>query len=55
MTARLVCLRRDTAAPLRYLVTSWTSCYPTGDCASAAALRAADEPDWLQSSFINGI
>jgi hypothetical protein len=29
--------------------------YLSGDCASAAALRAADEPDWLQSSFINGI
>jgi hypothetical protein len=24
MTAHLVCPRRDTAAPLRYLVTSWT-------------------------------
>jgi hypothetical protein len=46
--------RRYPGAPLRYLVTSWTSCYPTGDCASAA-LRAADKPDWLQSSFINGI
>jgi hypothetical protein len=26
MTAHLVCPRWDTGAPVRYLVTSWTSC-----------------------------
>ena len=34
-TAQVACPRRDTGAPLRYLVTSWTSYYTTGDCASA--------------------
>jgi hypothetical protein len=47
----------DIGALLRYLVTCWTSCYPAGDYASALAraIRAADERDWLLSSFVRGI
>lgn len=57
MTAYLRLPVLDIGALLRYLVTSWTSCYPTGDYASAPApaIRAADERDWLLSSFIKGI
>ena len=55
LTAHLACPRRDTGAPLRYLVTSRTSC-----CRSATARPpwpscAAGEPDWLLSSFIYDI
>jgi hypothetical protein len=54
-TAHLACPRRDTGAPLRYLVTSWTSCYRPATARPPWPSCAAGEPDWLLSSFIHGI